>query len=143
MLGLLVAGTLSAAEPGSVDSTKTPIVKIAASRPAVHSPAIGLTGSGASDDATVVATVRSTGGLILNGVPTPAGVNSVIVTRGDVIETIGAPAIATYATGQSVNLSPATAYRSLPGHLAPTIITNTQAPKTASFLVPPISVKKH
>ena len=114
ILGLLLAGLLSAAQPGSA----------------------------ASNDATVVATVRSSGGLILNGVPTPRGVNSVVVTRGDVVETIGAPAIATYATGQSVNLSSATSYQSLPGRLVPTI-TNTQPTKATLFDCPQVSESKH
>lgn len=142
ILGLLLAGLLSAAEPGSAVSTKTPIVKITDKQAVAHSPSVGLAGSGASNDATVVATVRSSSGLILNGVPTPRGVNSVVVTRGDVVETIGAPAIATYATGQSVNLSSATSYQSLPGGLVPTI-TNTQPTKATLFDCPQVSQSKH
>src|ERR1035437_1301691 len=66
ILGLLLAGLLSAAEPGSAVSTKTPIVKITDKQAVAHSPSVGLAGSGASNDATVVATVRSGSGLILN-----------------------------------------------------------------------------
>ena len=128
ILGLLLAGVLSAAEPGSAISTKTPIVKIA--------------GSDASDDATVVATVRSSGGLILNGVPTPRGVNSVVVTRGDVVETVGVAAVATYASGQSVNLAPATSYQSLPGRLVPPV-TKAQPSRVGLFALTPVSVGKH
>ena len=141
-LGLLLAGLLSAAEPGSAAPTKSPIVKIGDSRPVAQSRSIRLAGSGASDDATVVATVRSSGRLILNGVPTPRGVNSVVVTRGDVVETVGAPATATYALGQSVNLAPATSYQSLPGGLVPTA-TKAQPSRVGLFVLVKISVSKN
>ena len=134
-LGLLVAGMVFAAEPGSANSTeKTPIVKIADSRAVAKSPS-------ASEDAIVVATVRSSGGLILNGMPTPRGVNSVVVTRGDVVETVGAPAVAIYATGQSLNLAPLTSYQSLPDRLVPTI-TKPRPSGVEIFALPPVSVVK-
>jgi hypothetical protein len=131
ILGLLLAGLVSAAEPGSAVSTKSPVVKITDRRAVAQ-----------SDDATVVATVRSSGGLILNGVPTPPGVNSVVVTRGDVVETVGAPATATYASGQSVTLSQATSYQSQPGRLVPGV-TRTQPSRVGLFALTSISVSTH
>ena len=142
ILGLMFAGLLSAAEPGSAVSTKTPVVKITDKRAVTQSPSIGQPGSGASDDAVVVATVRSSGGLILNGVPTPPGVNSVVVTRGDVVETVGAPAVATYTTGQSVSLAQATSYQSQPGRLVPTV-TRPQPSKVGLFALTNLSVSTH
>jgi hypothetical protein len=56
------------------------------------------------------ATVWSSGGLILNGVPTPRGVNSALVAPGDVVETVNAPAVARYRDGRVVNLAPRTVY---------------------------------
>jgi hypothetical protein len=53
-----------------------------------------------------IATIRSSGGLVLNGVATPAGVNSVVITRGDVVETLSAPAIMTYRDGKVMTLAP-------------------------------------
>jgi hypothetical protein len=141
ILGLLLAGVLSAADQGGV-AAKTPNIRITDRRAVVRSPSIGLPGSGASDDAAVIALVRSSGGLFLNGVPTPPGVNSVVVTRGDVVETVGAPAVATYATGQIVNLAPATTYQSLPGRLVPGI-TSTKSGKTLNLTLPPVSGSAH
>ena len=57
-----------------------------------------------------VATVRSSSGLILNGVRTPAGVTSVIVKPGDVLDTLGEAAVATYPNGKIVNLAAGTQY---------------------------------
>ncbi|MGA2774234.1 MAG: hypothetical protein ABSG26_25890 [Bryobacteraceae bacterium] len=56
------------------------------------------------------ATVWSSGGLILNGVPTPRGVNSALVAPGDVVETVDAPAVARYRDGRVENLAPRTVY---------------------------------
>lgn len=140
LLGLLLAGTLSAAEPAS--AVPKGMVKIGDSRASAQSRFPGVAGSGALDDAAVMATVRSSGGLILNGVPTPRGVNSVVVTRGDVVQTSGSSAIATYADRQSVNLSPATSYESQSGRLIPTL-TNTKPTKLGLFALPPVSIIKH
>ena len=57
-----------------------------------------------------LATVWSSGGLILNGVPTPRGVNSALVAPGDVVETVDAPAVARYRDGRVENLAPRTVY---------------------------------
>ena len=57
-----------------------------------------------------LATVWSSGGLILNGVPTPRGVNSALVAPGDVVETVDAPAVARYRDGRVEKLAPRTVY---------------------------------
>ena len=56
------------------------------------------------------ATVWSSGGLILNGVATPRGVNSALLAPGDVVETVDAPAVARYRDGRMENLAPRTVY---------------------------------
>lgn len=59
---------------------------------------------------TPIATVRSSSGLILNGVRTPPGVTSVVVLPGDVVDTLGGNAVATFADGRTVTLSAGTQY---------------------------------
>jgi len=130
--GLLSVGLLSAADKVAAASP-TP-VRITDSR------AVTSNAAADADDTSVVATIRSTGGLILNGVPTPRGVNSVVVTRGDVIQTLSAPAVAFYPNGQSTSLAAASTYRSLPGRLE----AGTGSSKTGAslFALPPVSVIK-
>lgn len=137
IFGLLLAGLLSAADT----ATSTPNIKITDRRAVVKSHVVGLQGNSSSDDA-VIATVRSGGGLILNGVPTPPGVNSVVVTRGDVLQTIGAPAVATYTGGQSVSLPPATSYQAQAGTLVPNGAA-TQPSRVGTFALTKVSVNKH
>ena len=57
-----------------------------------------------------LATVWSSGGVILNGVPTPRGVNSALVAPGDVVETVDASAVARYRDGRVEKLAPRTVY---------------------------------
>lgn len=127
-LGLVLVSLAVAADSGSAVSTKKSLAKI----------------DSAASDASVIATIRSSDGLILNGVPTPPGVNSVVVTRGDVVETLGAFAIAVYANGQSVKLAPATTYQTQPDRLVPAV-TKSQPPssRVGTFALGPVSVVKH
>ena len=53
-------------------------------------------------------TVWSSGGVILNGVATPRGVNSALVAPGDVVETVDAAAVARYRDGRVEKLAPRT-----------------------------------
>ena len=64
----------------------------------------------AEDSTLPVATIRSGGGLVLNGVATPAGVNSVVIARGDVVETLSASAVVTFRDGRVMNLAPGSKY---------------------------------
>lgn len=57
-----------------------------------------------------IATIRSGGGLVLNGVATPAGVNSVVVARGDMVETLSSSAVVTFRDGRVMNLAPGSKY---------------------------------
>jgi hypothetical protein len=109
MIALLLAGSLYAAEP--VNGGR-------ASKTGDES----ATTNKSNASFLPVATIRSSGGLILNGVPTPAGVNSVIVTRGDVVQTLNAAATATYRDGRVVNLAAGTQF-SIPNNSRGGIVT--------------------
>jgi len=129
MIALLLAGSLYAAEPVS-----------------------GGRASKSGDDSTnkaskgssflPIATIRSSGGLILNGVPTPAGVNSVIVTKGDVIQTLTATATATYRDGRVMSLPAGTQF-SVPTNSRGGIVTIGQrGTSTTPMQLTGISYKK-
>ena len=64
----------------------------------------------ANESTLPIATIRSSGGLILNGVSTPAGVNSVVIARGDVVETLSSSAVVTFRDGRVMNLAPGSKY---------------------------------
>lgn len=64
----------------------------------------------AEESALPIATIRSGGGLVLNGIATPAGVNSVVIARGDVVETLSSYAVVTFRDGRVMNLAPGSKY---------------------------------
>jgi len=72
-----------------------------------------LAGDSSTPGQLPVATVRSSGRLIVNGIVTPPGVNSVIVAPGDLISTMDG-AILVFRDGKTASLSPAQEYR-VPG----------------------------
>jgi hypothetical protein len=92
---LLVAGALYAAEPAVNGRSST---------------AQGRTKGNTAESNLPIATIRSSGGLVLNGVATPAGVNSVVITRGDMVETLSTPAVVTYRDGRVMTLAPGSRY---------------------------------
>lgn len=63
-----------------------------------------VTPAGKTANKAPITTIRSQGGLIVNGIHTPVGVNSAIVTPGDSFDTLGAAATVTYSDGRSVVL---------------------------------------
>lgn len=65
---------------------------------------------GKAPKALPLATIQSGAGMALNGVQTPAGVNSLIVAPGDLVETFDTPALVRFADGRTLTLAARTRY---------------------------------
>jgi len=88
-----------------------------------------------------IATVLSSSGLMVNGVPTPPGVNSALVAQGDIIGTLNGPATMRFTDGRTMALSPLTAFQVSTRSGGPLVVSRNPI-QSRLFALPPVSIHK-